>query len=376
MSWEDSPAIVLDNGSGMMKAGYAGDEAPKVVFPAAVAHSRTGGPNLHGDNAISAGRGYVVKYPIEHGIIVDWDDMEAVWRHTFQSELQVDPRQHAVLLTEAPLNPKANREKMLEVMFNTFEVPALHIQIQAILTLYASGRSDGVVVDSGDGVSHIVPVFEGHCNPSAVRRLDIAGRDLTEWMMELLSDETERPFTTTRDREIAKVIKENHCRVSIDFEHDMSRLDADPKCFDKVVELPDGSKLTIGKSQFCCPEMLFQPAVAGNEADGVHKATFDAIMRSDIDTRRVMYSNVVLSGGTTMFAGFDTRLRKEIVALAPKAVGNEVKVVAAPDRKYSVWTGAAILGNLSTFFAEWITRAEYDENGPSIVHQKCNALNH
>ena len=374
MSWEESPAVVLDNGSGMMKAGFAGDEAPKAVFPAAVAHSRTGGPTLHGDNAASAGRGYVVKYPIEHGIVTDWEGMEALWRHCYHTELSVDPRQHPVLLTEAPLNPKSNREKMLQVMFDTFQVPALHIQIQAILTLYATGRTDGVVVDSGDGVSHTVPVFEGHCVPSAVRRLDIAGRDLTEWMMELLSEETDKPFTTSRDREVAKFVKEKHCRVVLDFEHEMSRFEADTKGSDKEVLLPDGQKITINKSQFCCPELLFQPAISGNEAEGIHKVTFDSIMRSEIDVRRSLYQNIVLSGGTTMFEGLPERLRSEMEKLAPKAVRQEIKIIAPPDRKYSVWMGAAILSNLTTFFSQWITRQEYDEAGSSIVHQKCNAL--
>ena len=330
------------------------------------------------------------KYAIENGIVTDWDTMEGVWHRIFHDELRVAPKEHPVLLTEPPLNLKANREKMAQVMFETFNVPALCIADPAVLAALAAGCSTGVVLCSGDELTTVTPIFEGQPIVHATVRVErgFAGKDLTDWMAKLLierglhvaahnfmSPGTLYPHPTGNPR-TTRDIKEKLSYVALNFDEECQAA-AQPTTCQKSYSLPHGGKVTIGSERFRCPEALFRPSLLGlHENDGllgkgVDEHVYDAIMKCPSELHSKLFSNVLLSGGNTMFKGFAERLSKELTARAPAAM--QVRVIAPRGREHSVWTGGCMLSSRSTWIGSstrrmWILKQDYDEMGPSIVH--------
>jgi actin beta/gamma 1 len=354
---------VIDNGSGFIKAGFAGDTEPQSIFPTIVGPNRCGAKDYVNDNSKRAILKF--KHPIERGIIMNWDDMERIWHHTFYNELRISPEEHPVLMTENVLNPRANREKMTQIMFETFNTPAFYTATQSALALYASGRTTGLVLDIGYGVTHAVPIYEGMEISHAISRLDLAGRDLTDYLMKLLA--TRRYiFSTTEEHDCVPDIKEKLCYTAL---RPQQELLLDTALVEKTYEMPDTQVLTIGKERFQCPDALFNPAVLGMDAPGIVELVFQSIMKSDSDIRKDLYKNIVVSGGSSMFTGLAESIHSELSTLAPSAY--LIRIFAPPQRKYYAWLGGSMLGASSTFPDKWISKGDYDEWGPSVVNNVC-----
>ncbi|KAJ7306455.1 hypothetical protein JRQ81_009809 [Phrynocephalus forsythii] len=364
------PAVIIDNGSGLCKAGLSGEQAPRAVVAAVVGYPKSRaimfGPvqrEFYVGQEAQAKRGVLsFRYPMEHGIVTSWDDMEKIWRYIYRHGLKLRASEQPVLLTEAPMNPTPNREKMTEIMFEHFQVPALFVGLQALMALYASARTTGVVLDSGDGVTLTVPIYKGHCLLHAVSRLNFAGRDITKHLATLLL-ESGHNFLSSSEKEIVKDIKENLCYVALNPEQEKDKM---------VVQsymLPDGNPVKMGDQLFKAPETLFSPGDVGISAPGVHQMILDSISKCDDGIRQTLWKNVVMAGGSTLFPGLKERLLKELQTLAPKVIST--KVDAPEDRMFSVWIGASVLTSLASFKDMWVSRQEYKEIGRTVLQKKC-----
>lgn len=363
--------VVIDNGSGVIKAGFAGEHIPKCRFPNYIGrpkHVRVMAGALEGDIFVGPKaeehRGLLsIRYPMEHGIITDWNDMEKIWSYIYSKEqLATFTEDHPVLLTEAPLNPRKNREKSAEFFFETLNVPALFVSMQAVLSLYATGRVTGVVLDSGDGVTHAVPIYEGFAMPHSIMRIDIAGRDVTRYLRTLIRKEGFN-FRSTAEFEIVRTIKETACYLATNPQKEET---IETEKYDYV--LPDGKILEIGQAKYRAPEVLFRPDLLGEECEGIHEVLRYSIEKSDMDLRKILYQNIVLSGGSTLIKGFGDRLLSELKKHSSKDI--KLRIAAPQERLYSTWMGGSILASLDTFKKMWVSKREFEEDGQRVVHRK------
>ncbi|KAL0078614.1 actin family [Phycomyces blakesleeanus] len=373
--------LVVDNGTGFVKCGYAGSNFPEHVFPSVVgrpilrAEEKVGNLEIKdimiGDEAAALRNSLQMSYPMENGIIRNWEDMRHLWNYTFDEKLKVDPRDCKILLTEAPMNPRANREQMAQIMFEEYGFQGAYVAIQAVLTLFAQGLLSGVVVDSGDGVTHIVPVYEGYAPANLTRRLDVAGRHVTRYLIKLLLLRG-YAFNRTADFETIRQIKEKLCYVSYDLELDQ-KLGNETTTLVENYELPDGRVIKVGSERFEAPECLFQPHLVDVEAGGMAEMLFNTIQSADIDIRADLYKHIVLSGGSTMYPGLPSRLEKEMKQLYLTNVLDgdvsrlnkfKIRIEDPPRRKHMVFLGGAVLADImKNKDSWWVTKQEWEEQG-------------
>lgn len=379
--------IVCDNGTGFVKAGFAGANFPAAVFPSMVgrpilrSEEKVGNVALKdimvGDEAAAARSQLQITYPLDNGVVRSWEDMEHVWEYTWNERLKINPTECKVLLTEAPMNPLKNREKMVEVMFEKYGFRGVYVAVQAVLVLYAQGLLDGVVLDSGDGVTHIIPVCEGYSMPNLVRRLDIAGSDVTRYLIKLLLLRG-YAFNRTADFETVRQIKEKLCYVGYDLGIE-EQLATETTTLVESFTIPDGRTIRMGQERYLAPEVLFQPHLIDVDAMGMADQLFDCIQKADIDLRSKFYQHIVLSGGTTMFPGLPSRLEKEIRQLYLTRVlrGNQellkkfkCRIEDPPRRKQMVFLGGAVLADIMKERDEfWMLKNEWDEMGPRVLQK-------
>lgn len=298
--------------------------------------------------------------PMENGVIENFSDMQHLWDYTFEN-LGVEPRAHSLLLTEPPYNPRPNREKVVEMMFETYQVPSLNISIQGVLALLGQGRTTGLVLDSGEGVTYTMPIFDGFGFNPNIKRLDLAGRDLNVLMAKLLA-QSGTSMTTTLEQHHVRRMKEKCCYCALDPKTERAQ--------SVTYKLPDKRKIVVEDERWRCPEALFSPGMAGLESPGVSSLVWETISNCDMDVRRNLLSNVVLSGGSTEFPGFAERLTKELKEKAPSAAQANVKVLAK-DQKFAVWIGGQVFASFRGIQDEqWMTMEDYEENGAGFIHQK------
>ena len=372
----DDEVVVMDNGSDTIKAGFGGDDTPCVIEQSVVGYDKVGfdkqsrgrlqegTPSFVGTEAFERRITNLLKYPIEHGMVTDWENMEVLWRHVFENSLGVSSCSGA-LMTEPMMNPKYNRERMTQMMFESFHLPQFYLALAPVLALYASGRTTGMTLDSGDAVTHCVPIYEGYSLPHAMQRIDRnSGRDLTDFLSKLLPESGIR-LSTSAEREIVRDMKEKLCRVSLDFDHEVNT------AMSQEYTMPDSAVVTVNNQMIRVPEVMFKPYLDGSSRQGIHEILKRTIFDNDIDLRRVFMENIVLSGGNTKFVNYGERMEAEVKELVPEAMSSWVHTVVPRenDRLFSAWTGGALLSALSTFEGMWLTKEIYNEKGPRAIHE-------
>lgn len=366
-------AIVVDNGSAFSRSGFAGEEKPRISMK--TTYLPPTDPGMTQDKHLSISCSVHAKdssrrspdHPVRHGIIVDWEAMENLWSHLFYCGLRVPVEDHPMLMSDSPSCPTTNREKMAEVFFESFGVPALHVANTGFLSLCACGRVTGLSVEAGAGVSHVTPIYSGQTWMEGTYRLDVAGRALCKHMHTLLLESSNDPqLLESLDKKLVAWLTKQYCYVSMDYERDLQG----KACQDPVsVQIPDGHLLKLDKERICCPEPLFRPHLLSQNSPGLHILAFQSLQKFPAEFQGELMHNVVLSGGSSLFPGFPERMCKELHTLL-HGRGHPIKILASPARGKAAWLGGSLVASLSSFSGFWMNKEDYQEHGAAYVHEK------
>ena len=393
---------VLDSGGWSTKVGFAGEVMPRSTFPTMVGQPRNQGVTMStgmkecfvGHKCVDMRGILSTASPIKDGVVENWADMERLWAATIFDELHIQPDCNAFLVSESAIQPlvaKDARERTAELFFEGFAAEGLYLAASAVLSLYASGLTTGMVVDSGSDLTLTVPVHEGYTLTRQITTSKVAGAAVTRYLIQMLAEKG-YDFTTPDEVDIATRIKETMGFVSGGGGGSTS-----PSDQTDVYMLPDGTELKLGQERSKCAQYLFdfgladdtsQPYQLVTETDeaidssvnvGISSLLYSSITQCESYLRPTFLNHVVMAGGTTLFDGARERLYKDLYTLYREAhptenvaeIIREGAVKGNPNRAISAWIGGSMLGMLSMFPHMLVQRGEYNDVGPAIVHTKC-----
>ena len=345
-----------------MKAGFAWAESPAASFPSVVSRAK-GGYYGVGDERMGV-RG-MVSYGCAraNGAVRDWEDVEKLWNYMFFQELRVDPEECACLFTEGVDHERRDRERLVQLLLETFNVPHLYVSTPAPLALYATGRTTGLVVDSGFNWSTTAAVVDGYAAPESILRTELAGKHVTDWILREVNRKGH--YLGRNERKNGESIKERLCVVG-DIDEGGKQHSGN---WQRHCKLPDGSVISLEQREVLSPEMLFQPKMYGKHEESIQDISIKSIYRCNLSVQEELSASIVLTGGNSLFGGFKERMEAEIQRKLRSE--RSAAVLARGDRQTLAWKGGALLCSLSSFLALSITKEDYDEYGPQIIHRKC-----
>lgn len=368
-------SVIIDNGTKSVKIGHAGDEAPREIIPTLLGYSKFPALEIAMDRCdycvgerVYAKRGlFNLRRPISERRIVDFDVMEKIWHHCLYESLKVDPCQNSVLLTESCEYTDADRRKCGETFFEFFNVPSLYIGNQGTLGLFSTGNTKGVVLDSGEGGTHVIPIFEGYVSPNSVYKTQVSGRMITEHLYQLLVGNG-LTFSKHYDFDIIESIKEQKCYISTDFQNELKEFHFKANTKDLIYELPDGETISLNKEQIEAPEILFNTKLVGLDDMGIGELIYRSYFSIDTEIKKTLFDKIFLIGGNTLFPNIAERVSKSIRTFGGSSIS--FKIYCPAERKFSTWIGGSILACLNPFESMWVTKQEYEEHGADILNIK------
>lgn len=412
-------AIVLDIGHGSVRFGFAGEDTPKADIPSVVGVSMTsksGNPqskdDLEKEYHIDTTSINVPKADMElssflnDGMVEDWDSFDKMLEHVYDRHVQSSSQLHPVLMSEAPWNIRSKRERITELMFEKYKVPAFFLVKNATLAAFANGRSTGLVLDSGASHTSAVPVQDGYVLQQAIVRQPYGGDYITQLCRQYFESlgleiipsnliaakepvkENEAP-KWTRKPSAPTVTKSwmDYATKKVLQDYQSSILQVSDSPYDKEIaetypsvhyEFPNGYNFESASERFLIPEKLFNPNVSGKglkeTPDMLDTAQIvtTSVGMCDIDLRPALYGTVIVTGGNSLITGFSDRLQLDLSSRTPPSMRLKIICSSQPaERRFGAWIGGSILASLGTFQQMWISKQEYEEVGKAQVDRKC-----